>query len=58
MGSVFRELFYLFLDWHWDTPHIHTIVPKTKDEIDHVENLYRLIGYPGCAGSVECVHVP
>jgi hypothetical protein len=57
-GSVFRELFYLFLDWHWDILYIHIIVPETKEEIDHVENLYRLIGYPGCVGSVDCVHVP
>jgi hypothetical protein len=58
VGSVFREFFYLFLDSHWDIRHIHIIVLETKEEIDHVENLYRLIGYPGCVGSVDCVHVP
>jgi hypothetical protein len=42
---VVREYFYLFLDWHWDIGETHIKMPETKDEIDHVENIYRLIGY-------------
>jgi hypothetical protein len=33
-------------------------MPTTKDEIDHVENLFRLAGYPGYLGSIDCVHNP
>jgi hypothetical protein len=56
VGSVFRESFYHLLDLYWDICHIHIKVSETKEEVDHVENLYRLIGYPGCVGSIDCVH--
>jgi hypothetical protein len=29
-----------------------------KEEIDHVDNVYCIIGYPGCYGIVECVYIP
>jgi hypothetical protein len=48
-GSMthFRDYFFLFLYWHWDITYFHIKIPTTKEEIDHVENLYRLIGHPG-----------
>jgi hypothetical protein len=33
-------------------------IPTTKEEIDHVENLFSHVGYPGCLGSIDCVHIP
>jgi hypothetical protein len=32
-------------------------LPRTKDEINHVDRLYRAVGHPGCIGSFDCVHV-
>jgi hypothetical protein len=58
VGSVFREYCHIFLDWHWYIRDTHIKMPETKDEIDHVENIYCLIGYPGCLDSIDCVHIP
>jgi hypothetical protein len=33
-------------------------MPETEVIIDHVKNIYHLIGYPGCLGSIDYVHVP
>jgi hypothetical protein len=56
--TVFRVFFYLFLDWLWDIRTQHVKIPTTKEEIDHVENLFFHAGYPGCLGSIDCVHIP
>jgi hypothetical protein len=32
-------------------------LPCIKDEINHVERLYRAVGHPGCSGSINCVRV-
>jgi hypothetical protein len=33
-------------------------MPTMKDELDHVEDLFRLVGYPGCLRSIDCVRIP
>jgi hypothetical protein len=40
VGSVFHIFFHLFLDWQLDITHLHIRIPTTKEEIDHVKNLY------------------
>ena len=32
-------------------------MPETAEEVEDVTRLYRAAGFPGCAGSVDCVHV-
>jgi hypothetical protein len=56
--TVFRIYFYFFLDWLWDVRTQHVKMPTIKEEIDHVENMFFHVGYPGCLGSIDCVHVP
>jgi hypothetical protein len=58
VGSLLRNFFYLFLDWHWDKTNLHIKIPTTREEIDHVENIYHLIGYPDCLCIIDCVHLP
>ena len=36
----------------------HVSHPKTEDEIRSVERAYRAVGFPGCVGSVDVVHMP
>jgi hypothetical protein len=33
-------------------------LPTTKEDIDHVESLFGHVGYRGCLGSIDSVHVP
>jgi hypothetical protein len=55
--TVFR-FFYFFLDRLWDIRTQHVKMPTTKEEIDHAEHLFCHVGYPGCLGSIDCIHVP
>ena len=32
-------------------------MPSTEEELRHVLGLYERVGFPGCVGSVDCVHV-
>jgi hypothetical protein len=58
VDTIFRE----FFDFFWtstETFDISTLsLPTTNEEINHVENLCSLIGYPGFVGSIDYVHVP
>jgi hypothetical protein len=48
-----------FLEWftsHHCTEYIH--LPHTKEEIEHVEGLYHVNGFPGCMDSADGVHIP
>jgi hypothetical protein len=56
--TMFRDFFFSFLDWLSDIKSKYIYLPKTKDDINHVEELFRLIGNPGCLGSIDCVEVP
>jgi hypothetical protein len=56
--TLFRGFFNFFLDWLWDIRTQHVKMPTTKEEINHVENLFCHVGYPGCLGFIDCVHVP
>jgi hypothetical protein len=58
VAFIFRDFFYFFLDWHWDIRHLYIKIQTIREEVDHVQNLYRLIGFPACLGSIGCVHVP
>jgi hypothetical protein len=42
----------------WDIRTQHVKIPTNKEEIDHVENLFCHVGYPGCLESIDCVHIP
>ena len=32
-------------------------MPSTEEDFLSVIGLYKRIGYPGCAGSIDCVHI-
>lgn len=52
-----RAFFKLFIPWLASLAPEHIKLPMTAQEIEHVTNLYRRLGIPGCVGSVDCVHV-
>jgi hypothetical protein len=56
--AIFREFFYYFLDWLWAIKGDYIKMPTTKEEIEHVESLFRLVGHPSFLGSIDCVHIP
>jgi hypothetical protein len=58
VNSVIREFFFYFLDWLWEIKSDYIKLPKTKEDIAHVEELFRHVGYPVCLGGIDCVHVP
>ena len=54
-----RRFCFKFLEWftsRYRAEYIH--LPQTKEEIEHVEGLYRVNGFPGCMGSADGVHIP
>jgi hypothetical protein len=56
--NLFRNIFLdRFLKWMYATKDEYIKLPRTEDEINHVERLYLNIGHPGCIGSIDCVHV-
>jgi len=36
---------------------IHIKMPCDAESLRHVLGLYERLGHPGCAGSIDCVHV-
>jgi hypothetical protein len=36
----------------------HVRVPQSDEEIKHAQDMYRILGMPGCVGSVDVVHIP
>jgi hypothetical protein len=56
--STLRKFFLeKFLVWFWTMRHDFIKLPKTDDEINHVERLFRAYGHPGAVGSIDCVHI-
>jgi hypothetical protein len=56
--NMFRSFYGKFLNWMWLIKDDYIHLPKTDEEINHVERLYHRIGFPGAIGSVDCVHLP
>ena len=46
-----------FLKWGERVAPNHIKMPDTQEEVRHVMALYERLGLPGCAGSIDCVHL-
>jgi hypothetical protein len=55
--NMFRSFYEKFLNSAWLMKDDYIHLPKTDEEINHVERLYHRIGFPGAIGSVDCVHL-
>jgi hypothetical protein len=47
--------FHFFLEWHWNIHHIHIKLSDTKEDIDHIRELYELIGHPVIATTINVI---
>jgi hypothetical protein len=56
--NMFRSFYEKFLNWMGLMKDDYIHLPKTDEEINHVERLYHRIGFPRAIGSVDCVHLP
>ena len=52
--KFFHEQFCM---WGTKAAEEHICMPKTDEEIAHVLRWYEQRGFPGCVGSVDCVHL-
>ena len=59
VSETSHRLFFLnkFLDWGVRLAQDNIFLPRTEDEYEKVENVYRSKGLPGCVGSIDCVHL-
>ena len=59
MSKFMHHYFFIeeFLPWGCRLARDNIYLPRTPDELAAVENVYSGKGLPGCAGSVDCVHV-
>jgi hypothetical protein len=55
--NIFCSFYEKFLNWMWLMKDDCIHLPKTDEEINHVERLYYHIGFPRAIGSVDCVHL-
>jgi hypothetical protein len=46
-----------FLMWMWELKDEYIYLPWTKEEINHVERLFRTCGHPCAIGSIDCIRV-
>jgi hypothetical protein len=46
-----------FMVWFWTMRHDFIKLPKTDEEINHVERLFRACGHPGAVGLIDCIHI-
>ena len=46
-----------FCVWGVKASDTHVRMPETEDELRHVMRTYESRGFPGCVGSVDCVHL-
>jgi hypothetical protein len=56
--DTIRRFYYQHFNF-WGVRKSATVIkmPSTETEFRQVTGLYERIGYPGCAGSIDCVHV-
>ena len=53
-----RKFFHeQFCMWGAKAAEEHICMPRTEEEIAHVLRWYEQRGFPGCVGSVDCVHL-
>jgi hypothetical protein len=45
--------FFSFVLWLAGLSSSSIVLPRIVDELQHVSDLYRIVGVPGCAGSVD-----
>lgn len=56
--STAHYLFHQFMRRYVDVFYNeHVYMPRSVEERDAVEAQYRLKGFPGCLGSIDCVHI-
>lgn len=56
--NTLRQFFHKkFCIWGADAAEEHIKLPSDEESLQHVMGLYNKLGLPGCAGSVDCVHV-
>jgi hypothetical protein len=57
-NNSFRNTFLdHFIKWMYAMKDEYIKLPRTNDEINYVERLYRAVGHPDCIGSIDCVPV-
>ena len=57
-ASANRVFFHKFCKHMAQEYNKHIFPPGTDDEIKHTTEEYRRLGFPGCVGSCDCVHIP
>lgn len=55
--STHFNFFKQFLKWGKAASEDKIHLPRNQTELDHIVELYDRLGLPGCAGSVDCVHL-
>jgi hypothetical protein len=56
--EVMRVFFYKFVNILVQKQYDQTVhLPRDLGELDQVVNVYSLLGFPGCAYSMDCVHI-
>ena len=56
--EVLRMFFYEFIDWiSEDKYHEEVYFPRNAAERDRIESCYARVGFPGCIGSTDGVHM-
>jgi hypothetical protein len=56
--NMLRSFYKKFLNWMWLMKDDYIHLPKTDEEINHVERLYHGIGFYRATGYPDCVHLP
>ena len=57
-ASANRVFFHMFCKNMAQEYNKHIFPPGTDEEIKHTTEEYRRLGFPGCVGSCDCVHIP
>jgi hypothetical protein len=56
--DTIREFFHHFTDWMVQRFYAEFIIIPYDEQLAFVVADYEKIGFPGAAGSVDCVHIP
>ena len=55
---VLSRFYHNWIKWLVDTHFDKWVsIPKEKEEVEVIQNIYHLLGFPGCVGSMDGVHV-
>ena len=55
--TTLRTFFHQFTSFYAPKFNVWCAAPTTEADLERVTEQYRLLGFPGCVGSVDCVHL-